>query len=168
MTHDVAISLRPRYSVAVSLAAATGALELLPPPREVAVVLQPILRGPKGDAGSSLESYVAAAAMSGHKAVTLDGTGQAIVADCRMAVHAAAVLGVSIGAAAAGSPVTVRGIGLIELSGWGLIPGLPVYLGESGALVQAVPSSALFIKPVGYALTSSAVLVDLQPAIFLT
>lgn len=168
MPLEVAISLAPRYAVAVSLAAPGGALVLLPPQDVILAELQPILRGPKGDAGSSLQSYTAAVALSGHVAVTLDATGQAIPADCRTAAHAQAVLGVTTGAASIGADATVMSDGYLTSPGWGLAPGLPVYLGESGALVQAVPVSALFIKPIGRALSSAAVLVELQPAIFVT
>ena len=168
MTPEVSISLRPRYSVAVSLAAPGGVLVLKPPQDTLLAELQAVMRGPKGDAGSSLESYIAEIALSGHVALTLNGAGQAIAADCRSAAHAATVLGVSTGAASAGSAITVRAIGKLESPGWGLTPGLPVYLGESGALGQAVPSSALFIKQIGHAISSAAVLIDLQPAIFLT
>lgn len=168
MPLEVAISLQPRYTVSVSLAAPGAALELLPPQAAILAELQPILRGTKGDAGSALSSYPAAVALSGHVAVTLDAAGQAIPADCRTAAHAATVLGATTGAAAAGADSTVVNEGFLTSPGWGLTPGLPVYLGEAGALVQVVPPSALFIKPLGYALSSSAMLIDLQPAIFLT
>lgn len=169
MSLEVPISLEPRYTVRVSLASPTGGALVLKPPQDTLLAeLQAVMRGPKGDAGSSLESYVATVSLSGHVALTLDGAGHTIAADCRTSTHAATVLGVSIGAASAGSQITVRCIGLLESPGWGFTPGLPIYLGESGALVQAVPSSALFIKQIGYALSASAVLIDLQPAIFLT
>lgn len=168
MPLEVAISLAPRHVVSVSLAGPAGALDLLPPQATVLAELQPVLRGPKGDAGSALSSYPAAVALSGHVAVTLDAAGQAVAADCRTGAHAAAVLGVTTGAAAPGADATVMAEGLLTSPGWGLTPGLPVYLGEAGALVQVVPPSALFIKPIGLALSSTAVLVDLQPAIFLT
>ena len=57
MTHEVAISLQPSYSVAVSLAAAAGALELLPPQRAIAVELQPILRGEPGPSGDKARRH---------------------------------------------------------------------------------------------------------------
>lgn len=162
------LTLAPLYTVTLVLAGAGGTLELLPPPAAIQAELQPILRGPKGDAGSALSSYPAAAALSGHVAVTLDALGQAVAADCRTAAHAATVLGATTGAAAAGADATVMSEGFLTSPGWGLTPGLPVYLGEAGALVQVVPPSALFIKPLGYAVSSTAVLIDLQPAIFLT
>lgn len=124
-------------------------------------------QGPAGPSGVQ-ESYITAETLSGHVAITLDVDGLAIAADCRIAGHASSVLGVTLGASTLGDSVNVRAKGLIESSGWGLTPGLPVYLGESGALAQVVPVSALFIKPIGSALTSSSVLVDLQPAIFIT
>lgn len=168
MPLEVAIDLQPAYRVSVSLAAPGGALELLAPLNAIAVELQPILRGEPGPAGSALESYSAGTALSGHIAVTLNAAGQAVAADCRTAAHAGAVLGVTVGAASLGSPATVRASGLLESPGWGLTPDQPVYLGEAGALVQSVPPSALFTKPIGRAVSASAVLIELQPAIFIT
>jgi hypothetical protein len=158
---------RRSSAVTVSLAAPGGALALLPPQAAVAVELQPILRGEPGPAGSPLESYTAATALSGHLAVTLDALGRATAADCRTAGHAASVLGVTVGAVTAGNAATVRASGLLESPGWGLAPDQPVYLGESGALVQSIPVSALFTKPIGRAVSATAVLIDIQPAIFL-
>lgn len=132
------------------------------------LALAPALRGEKGDPGSALETYTAASALSGHVAVTLDASGYATPADCRSAAHAAALCGVTTGAALAGAPATVRRSGLLTSPGWGLTPGLPVVLGEDGALVQAAPPSAAYLKQIGVALSASSVLIDLQPAIFLT
>lgn len=129
-------------------------------------------QGPSGPPGrdgvnSPLQYYTAAVALSGHIAVTLNTSGLATPADCRTESHAAALAGATIGAAEAGASAIVRQTGLLESPGWGLTPDLPVYLGESGALVQTVPSSALFVKQIGRALSSTSVLIDIQPAIFL-
>jgi hypothetical protein len=45
---------------------------------------------------------------------------------------------------------------------------MPLYLGESGAIVHTVPASAAFTKIIGRAISSTAALIELQPAIFTT
>lgn len=161
------IKLLPRTPLQVSARPGGAGLALKPYVRALNVYFATLLRGPKGDTGSSLAAYPAAVALSGHVAVTLDAAGQAILADCRTPVHAATVLGVTTGAAESGAPATVQRTGTLVSPGWGLTPDAPVYLGEAGALVQTVPPSSAFVKPLGRALSATTVLIELQPAIFL-
>lgn len=115
---------------------------------------------------NGVKTFQAAAAISGQKAGAINAAGQLVLADCRMAWPGSPLVGVTMGAAVAGADVLVCHDGVVESAGWGLTPLLPVYLGESGALVQSLPGSAVYTQIVGYALSGSAMVVSLQPAIF--
>lgn len=167
MPLEVALGLAPTYKVDLILVGGGQTLTVAGPATAIPVELLPVLTGPQGLPGSSLQAAIAASAISGHVATTLNAAGLVIPADCRVAAHAASVLGVTSGAAVQGAYAQISNGGFLESAGWGLTPDLPIYLGEAGALVQAIPTSAIFVKVLGRALSSSAVLIEIQPAIFI-
>ncbi len=122
------------------------------------------LPGPAGTSGTVI--YTAGMALSGHVAVTLDALGRAVPADCTMATHAHAVVGVTLGAAAAGESVSVLAPGQLEHAGWAFVPGQCIFLGLDGALTQALPVQALFAKVLGIAVAPTRVNLGFQAAIF--
>jgi len=124
-------------------------------------------QGIQGPAGASNATYTAGGSVSGHQAVTLDSTSTLIYADAATPAHAWAVLGVSLNAAASGGAVEVARSGPVDHSGWAFTPGSPVFLGLAGALVQAVPLTAAFVKVMGVAVSPTRVVLDPQPAIYL-
>jgi hypothetical protein len=122
--------------------------------------------GPPGD-GTDIAVYTATGAISGHLAVAETVPGFAVVASADNAAHVLRVAGVSIGAAADGTPLEVRKQRTLTHGGWTFTAGQPVYLGLAGALVQTVPVGALFIQVVGVALTSTSLLVAIQPPVLI-
>ena len=146
---------------------AVVAVEVLPPP--VVVVELAVGQGPAGPPGSGETAiYPSAGPISGHSVVCVDAAGRLIPADSASSL-ALSVVGISENAAsAAGINVTVRRIGLLEYAGWAWTAGLPIFLGRSGALVQASASGAVFIKPMALALTATLILIAPQPAIQLS
>jgi len=123
-------------------------------------------QGPQGLSGASVSAYNAVVALSGHIAVVLDATGQALPADCSAPTHHA-VAGITTGAAAQGAPVEVINKGVLEHLGWTFVVGAPVFLGLAGALTQTLPPSAVFSKSLGIAVSATRVSLDFQPAIFI-
>lgn len=138
-------------------------------------VLEVALQGPPGPAGpagisSSVTDYfvTAAVALSGHTAVVLDASGQALPADPLNAAHGNAVVGLTKGAASAGAQTPIAALGAIEHLGWAFTPDQPVFLGASGMPVQTPPLGAAFLKVLGVAQSATHITVSLQPAIYLT
>ena len=123
--------------------------------------------GPPGAAGGETSTYVANGAVSGHVVVAETAAGTVVPASADNAAHALRVAGVSTNAAADGGDVTVRRQRALTHGGWAFTPGQPVYLGLAGALVQAVPGTAVFIQVVGVALTSTSLLVAIQPPVLI-
>ena len=123
-------------------------------------------QGAQGLSGGAAATYPAAAAIGGHVAVTLDGLGKATPADAATSAHRL-VAGITTGAAVADAPVEVLSAGIFEHLGWAFIPGLPVFLGLAGAIVQTVPPTAVFSKVLGVAVTPTRISLDFQPAIFI-
>lgn len=124
-------------------------------------------QGPAGPSGGGGDLQVTAAvALSGHVAVVLNAVGAALPADPFNALHGAAVVGITRGAVALGGSVALASQGTFEHLGWTFTPNLPVYLGALGALVQAAPVGASFLKVLGVAQSATRITVSLQPAIF--
>lgn len=111
-------------------------------------------------------TYTAAAPIAALAAVALNAAGQAVPADCFTLAHAETTVGVARASAGAAQGVIVDFER--ELSGpWVFTPGLPVFVGQAGALVQALPMGALFARQIGVAVTTNRVLLELQQATYL-
>lgn len=133
--------------------------------------------GPQGAAGppgvdgadgqSGVEVFIAGAALSGHRAITVDIDGTAIYADNGTTGHATSPLGVSTAAAVQGDPIEVSIAGLIAEGSWNWTPQRPVFVGAAGALTQTPPSAPRFARIVGWATTPTTLFVDPQPSIIL-
>lgn len=119
--------------------------------------------GPPGAAGAV--NYVAAVAINGHEALTLNSLGQVIPADAATSTHRT-VVGIALNASVIGGNVQVISFGAIEHIGWTFTPNAHVYLGLAGALTQTVPEAAVFSKVLGIAKSATRLAVDFQPAIF--
>lgn len=136
-------------------------------------VLESAAQGPRGPqgipgpVGGATTVMVGAAPISGHTAVALDSGGLLIYADCTNLAHLGAVLGVVANAYSPGDLAVVQTDFELVHAGWSFAPG-PVLAGLSGALVQTLPSGALFAQVVGFALAPTRIRVDVQPPIVLT
>jgi hypothetical protein len=141
-------------------------------PSQIKVRLDIARQGPPGPvggvgSGSSDLQVAAAVALSGHVAVVLNAAGAALPADPSNALHGAAVVGITRGAAALGDSVALASQGSLEHLGWTFTPDLPIYLGASGALVQSAPIGASFLKVLGMAQSPTRITVSIQPAIYI-
>lgn len=117
------------------------------------------------DPYNSHKNYMASTDLSGHRVVSIVDSMRVGLADYGQASHAMTTAGITLNAAAAGDTISVKSIGPIEFSGWSWIPTKQVFLASSGSMSQD-PSSGLFMKSLGFAITPTLVLLDLQPAIF--
>ena len=113
-------------------------------PQGAAAVDLATIVGPPGRDGADLSStdlaMIAAAPIGGHRAVAVDASGQVIHADPAVAAAGFPVIGVSLGAAAAGGAVTVRTASTIDEPSWNWAPGF-VFLAAAGVLTQTLPTS---------------------------
>lgn len=120
--------------------------------------------GPPGPAGGATLIPVGATPLSGHSAVALGADGALQPADCTLAAHRGAVLGVVANAYAAGADAVVSNNIPLEHAGWTWAVG-PVFLGAAGVLTQVLPAGAKFSQVVGHAVSATRVLIDVQPPI---
>lgn len=117
--------------------------------------------GPPGAAAVDLAAR-AAAPLGGHRAVRM-ADGGLIYADAFLPGGAEGVLGVTLGAVAAGEPASFRAAGQIIEPSWTWRPG-PLYLGAGGTLTQTPPASGAVLE-VGIALEPTVLLIRVQQEI---
>lgn len=126
-------------------------------------------KGDKGDAGSAGITRLAAIALGGHRLVMNSTDGGLIYASNDVAQSAYTILGITMGAAVVNAPVDVQGFGLMTEPTWAWVPNAPIYLGTNGLLTQVVPSAptALFSLVVGFAISATAIFLNLHEAIYI-
>ncbi|ABX36071.1 conserved hypothetical protein [Delftia acidovorans SPH-1] len=137
------------------------------------------LRGPPGSGSVAVLSSVETCApigvttvkvgplpISGHSVVACDSAGELVAADATNPAHRGAVLGLVADAYSPGDDAVVQTGYVLEHAGWTWAPG-PVLVGLSGQLAQAPPAGALFAQVIGRALSSTRVLIDINPPITL-
>lgn len=108
-------------------------------------------------------TLTAGADLSGHKVVRATGTDHVDYASSDDPAHIGSAIGVTYGAAAAGTPIAVVTSGPIVEPTWSWTPG-PVFLGINGALTQTAPTSG-FVQTVGVATSPTRLIVEIGMAI---
>jgi len=114
--------------------------------------------------GQAWTAEVGASALYGYCAVAVGSDGLLVPADCTIAAHMGAVVGVVVDYTAAGDDATVQTGRVINYASWSWTPG-PVFVGTGGALTQTVDSGALFVQVVGHAVSATAMIVGVQAPI---
>ena len=161
------LAVRPAITVRATLRPACGGeLHMRPCDPALTMRLTPLLQVGGTDGGATLVT-VGATPISGHTAVALDSGGLLVYADCTNAAHIGAVQGVVASACSPGDRAVVQTDFSLVHAGWSFSPG-PVFVGVSGALVQALPVGAVFAQVIGYALAPNLIRIDVQPPIVLT
>lgn len=125
--------------------------------------LKRIQRGDPGIA-ANIVSYLAGAALGGHRAVLVDALGTAIYADKDTPAHYACVIGITQGAATIGASVAIQTYGEITEGSWTWTPLLPIYLGVNGTLTQTPPTTG-FQLILGFAISTTKIFIDIKEAI---
>lgn len=121
--------------------------------------------GPRGHSGGEVLERTSQVTISGHRAVISTGNDEVDYASNDIEDHQFRILGITTNAASPGFPISVRSFGEITEPSWNFSIG-PVYLGTLGQLVQTVPSSpALFSIIVGYAISATTIVVNIQTPI---
>lgn len=122
-------------------------------------------QGPPGPTGGSAFIGTAAGALGGHRVVrgSRDTLSYASADD---ESHADDVQGLTLNAAGTGEAVTVQDSGEVTEPGWDWLPLEPVFLGLNGVLTQNPPPSAVFQLQIGFASTSTSVVLRIDTPIF--
>ncbi|WP_423454247.1 hypothetical protein [Ottowia sp. VDI28] len=119
-------------------------------------------QGPPGPAGGATLIEVGPAPIGGHSAVACNAGGLLVPADSTVYAHLGAVVGLVQNAYVPGDLAEVKAGYPLEHAGWTWTPG-PVYVGAAGQLTQTLPLGAIFVQVIGFALSATRVLIDLQP-----
>lgn len=90
--------------------------------------------------------------------VALDGKAYLASANNLATIN---VVGIAATSATTGNSFTVQLTGEIDSNGFGFAQGERVYVGDNGALVQAVPGDATYEYPIGTAVSPSRLFVEL-------
>lgn len=125
------------------------------------------LQGPKGERGDSAASQrVADTDLGGHRMVRSTSATGVAYADSGDPTHGDDTLGMTTGAALAGSAATVQVGGPITFNGWAWTPGEPVFLGSNGQVTQAPDSAAAFEQVIGYAESATTLNLRIEIPIY--
>lgn len=124
--------------------------------------------GRDGAVGASTAAYTAALSLGGHRVVTPNPAGNAVYADNTIINTANAVLGLTVGAAAAGDTVAVQHGGEITEPSWTWTPNNPIYLGINGLLTQTPPTNpSAYSLIIGFPITATKMYIGIREPIFL-
>lgn len=110
------------------------------------------------------ETLLAAAPIGGHRVVSRVSDTEVAHTNYFSYNSCRAIVGISLGAAILGAPVTVRKDGLLIEPTWSWTPDEPVYLTISGQLTQTIPVSNHVVS-VGQAITATSIQIRLSPII---
>lgn len=116
------------------------------------------------DVPPSDETLLAFGAVGGHRAVSRVSNTEVAHTDYTSYNSCRAIVGITLGAASSGNPVTVRTEGLLIEPSWAWTPNLDVYLTASGTLTQTIPVSNHVVS-VGQAITATSIQIRISPII---
>lgn len=121
--------------------------------------------GPPGTNGTTVVK-TASVSLSGHRAVVLNSSGEAIYADASTIAHRDKVLGITTGAASARADATIKTYGELTEPSWAWTLDDPVFLGLTGLLTQTPPTSG-FVQRIGFPTAATKLFIDIDDAVTL-
>lgn len=123
--------------------------------------------GKAGTASGALTlQKIASGTLSGHRIVrNVDATRVGYV-DATDASNGDDVLGMTLGSALDGAPVTVMIDGEITEPGWSWVPLDPIFVTGLGMLTQTPPDDMAFVLQVGYAISTTAARISIRDTIY--
>jgi hypothetical protein len=110
------------------------------------------------------ETLIAAAPIGGHRVVSRVSDTEVAHTNYFSYNSCRGIVGISLGAASLGAPVTVRKDGLLIEPSWSWTPDQDIYLTFSGQLTQTIPAAEHLIC-VGVAITATSMQIRLSPII---
>ena len=140
-----------------------------PPKLEIVEVAQQGAPGRPGADGGAVMSYIATAALGGHRVLTLNAANELAYATTEALADAGRIVGLSLNAAGPGGAISVQRSGEVDEPGWNWDLGKPVWLGINGLLTQAVPEPpAAFSLIVGFPVTPTRLFLSFREPISLS
>ncbi len=139
-----------------------------PLPVVVRIGQSPGPRGEDGPPGSSFTiTYPAVTALSGQRAVLYDPAfGGWVYASRVVAEHAAAALGITVGAASIGASAEALMFGQMDEIGWNWPAPCALWL-DSAGVITATPPASGYQRQVAHAITPTRIVWEPQPALHL-
>ncbi len=118
--------------------------------------------GPRGRDGTASFPTIAAATLSGHRAVkaVVGGVGYP---DLGAPADGDLILGITDGAADEGETIQVQAGGLMIEPSWSWALG-PVFAGDAGHLTQ-IPPAGSWLRQIGTAVAPDRIIISLRPTI---
>jgi hypothetical protein len=124
-------------------------------------IIELAIQGPPGAPGNTALTAIAAVALSGHRALALNGEGFAVYASSDDWT-AQAIIGISQHAGEAGAEITVQDSSAMGWPANDLTPQAPVFLGLNGMLTQTVPMIG-WLRCLGFAVDTDLLMIDIGP-----
>lgn len=128
-------------------------------------VAHPGLQGAPGASGTATTTIIAAAPLSGSKAVYVASDGLRYADNASLAT-CGGTIGITTGAVASGALATVQVQDIMTEPSWNWIVGQLVYVATSGALTQTPSASGVQLE-IGLAKSATSILIRVQPAVVL-
>lgn len=149
--------LTPVYEVTLELQSSrSGSLSFVPADTEISLFLAPLAKGEQGLPGFST-NVIAAEALGGNRAVTVDGFHANPEDADRFG-------GITLTSGVLGATVGVLVKGLMTEGSWNWTPDQPIFIGPNGVLTQS-PSTTGLIRRIAWAMSPTQINVDLMPPI---
>lgn len=127
------------------------------------------LDGARGADGGAVMSYVATAALGGHRVLMLNAANELAYATNESPADAGRIVGLSLNAAGPGGAISVQRSGEVDEPGWSWDLDKPVWLGIDGLLTQSVPAPpAAFSLIVGFPATPTRLFLSIREPISLS
>lgn len=124
-------------------------------------------QGPQGPAGASTTYLYMTAGMilSGHRVVCNSDIGL-VYASASTVASASSIIGITTGAVLNGALAEVQIASTLEEPSWTWTINDPIFVGDNGLLTQIPPTSG-YVCIIGFAVSSTKILIDKQAPILL-
>lgn len=150
--------------VSVSSGAAdAGAIPMLGPDGQLDPSMIPTVQPPV-----IAITLTAGANVNAFQAVSVHADGLAYPADASTLSDAGAVVGIALTSATTGNTLNIQQAGKFINNGYNFTPGVQTFLGLSGTLVDSLPVGAVFQQPMGTAINSTSLLLEVGLPIILS
>ena len=101
--------------------------------------------------------------LSALRAITTDANGKAKYADVDT-IPNAMVIGISTTSASTGQNITIKTSGQLTDQYWTWNKGI-IFLSTNGQLTQTAPTNGAYVVPIGRAITSTTIIIDIDTII---
>ena len=123
--------------------------------------------GPTGPLSNGSVTYIAYGNLGGHRVVRSHFSGMVKYASNDVPGDVSSVMGVTLNSALDGDSINIQTFGEIVEPSWSWLIDLPIFLGLSGALTQAVPTTGILLI-MGVATSPTSMLVGIKQPIILS